>query len=164
MLIRRRVINVIILGLYANVHDYYLDPRVLLQDVLAKRIRRLVSIWFSLGAVGGLIAAILDASIIEQFVVFAAVSFVLVLATRPLVKKLTKNTEVKTNADRLIGKVGEVTREINTFSKGEVIVDFREWTAIALNNQSFAIGDKVVVVKIDGNKLVVDAIQEINIK
>ena len=132
--------------------------------VLESESAELVSIWFSLGAVGGLIAAILDASIIEQLVVFAAVSFVLVLATRPLVKKLTKNTEVKTNADRLIRKVGEVTREINTFSKGEVIVDFREWTAIALNNQSFAIGDKVVVVKIDGNKLVVDAIQEINIK
>jgi len=132
--------------------------------VLETESAELVSIWFSLGAIGGLLAAILEANVIVQMAVFAGVSFILVLATRPLVAKLQKNTEVRTNADRLIGKVGEVTREITPFSKGEVIVDFRTWTAISLNNQSFAVGDKVVVARIEGNKMVVDAIQEINIK
>ena len=74
--------------------------------VLETESAELVSIWFSLGAIGGLLAAILEANVIVQMAVFAGVSFILVLiVTRPLVAKLQKNTEVRTNADRLIGKV-----------------------------------------------------------
>ena len=94
--------------------------------VLETESAELVSIWFSLGAIGGLLAAILEANVIVQMAVFAGVSFILVLATRPLVAKLQKNTEVRTNADRLIGKVGEVTREITPFSKGESYCRFSD--------------------------------------
>ena len=48
----------------------------------------LVSIWFAVGAVGGLAASWLGASPLAQFVVFALVSFVCLLATRPLVRRL----------------------------------------------------------------------------
>ena len=48
----------------------------------------LVSIWFAVGAVGGLAASWLGASLLVQFAVFALVSFVCLLVTRPLVRRL----------------------------------------------------------------------------
>jgi len=123
----------------------------------------LVSIWFAIGALGSLACAALNLEIYIQFVVFAVISSILILVTRPLVKKLTSNTEIPTNADRLIGKIAEVTVDVPGFGKGEVTVEFQRWGAISLNNQEFKTGSKVVIRKIEGNKLIVDAIQEIEI-
>lgn len=124
----------------------------------------LVSIWFAIGALGGLTCAALRTEIYIQIVVFTVVTIILLLVTRPLVKKFTSNTEIPTNADRLIGKIAEVTVDIPSFGKGEVLVEYQRWGAIGLNNLEFKTGTKVIIRKIEGNKLIVDAIQEIEIK
>ena len=100
----------------------------------------------------------------EQLLLFAGITFILVLITRPLAKKLTLNTEVKTNADRLIGMKGKIIKTITQDEKGEVKIDYQRWTAVSVDNKQINEGEMVVVKDIVGNKLVVDVIEEIEIK
>ena len=88
----------------------------------------------------------------------------MVLATRPLARKLTLNTEVKTNAEKLIGMKGKVTKNILPNEKGEIKIDYQLWTAVSINDKTISAGESVVVKEIVGNKLVVDVIEEIEIK
>jgi membrane protein implicated in regulation of membrane protease activity len=137
---------------------------IVLGIILEEATSTLVSIWFSISAVVSLVFAIADFSVYIQIIVFAALSLILVLATRPLVKKLTHNSEVKTNVDKLYGMVGTVTKTIEPDDKGSVKVDFQEWTAISVNNKLIEEKTKVVIKGIVGNKLIVDVIEEIEIK
>ena len=63
----------------------------------------LTSIWFVLGSVAGLIAAICDGPVWLQLTLFFVVSIISLAATRPLVKKLMGKNIVATNADRVLG-------------------------------------------------------------
>lgn len=137
---------------------------IALSIVLEEQTAQLVSIWFAVGAVGGIIGAVLKWEVYWQFLIFAGVTFLLVVATRPLAKKLTLNTEVKTNADKLIGMKGKLTKAILADEKGEIKVDFQYWTAVSIDNKQIPEGETVVVKEIVGNKLVVDVIEEIEIK
>lgn len=117
---------------------------------------QLVSIWFVIGAIAGLIAAFLGATIPIQIVVFVAVSIVALLLTRPIVKKkLTPKIE-STNADRCIGQDALVVEEIDNISaKGQVKVDGKIWTARSSNGDIIEADRLVEVEKIDGVKLIV---------
>ena len=123
-----------------------------------------VSIWFSIGAVPSLICAAFKVEIYIQILVFVIVSAILVLATRPLVKKMTNRSESKTNADRLVGMIAEVTKEIPVGGKGEVLVDFQKWGAITQRNTLIPMNRPVVIKSIVGNKLIVDLIEEVEVK
>ena len=124
----------------------------------------LVSVWFAAGAFGGLICAAFDQPAYIQIITFVGVSVVLIFLTRPLVKRFTKNTELKTNAERVIGELAVVTVEIPATGRGEVSVFSQNWSAVSLNRKVFSVGESVVVRYIDGNKLIVDEIQEIELK
>lgn len=137
---------------------------IVLGIILEEVTSSLVSIWFSIAAAIALVFAIADFDIYIQIIVFAVLSLVLILATRPLVKKLTHNTEVKTNVDKLFGMVGKVIEKIEKDNKGIVKVDFQEWTAVSYKNVTIEEGTKVVIKGIVGNKLIVDVIEEIEIK
>ena len=137
---------------------------VVLGFVIEEFTSALVSVWFAVAALISLVFAIADFSIYIQLAVFAALVLILILATRPLAKKLMLNTEVKTNADKLCGMIGKVTKTIEPDSKGSVKVDFQEWTAISFRNTLIEEDTKVVIKGISGNKLIVDEIEEIEIK
>lgn len=137
---------------------------IVLGIILEEVTSSLVSIWFSIAAAISLVFAIAAFDIYIQIIVFAVLSLVLILATRPLVKKLTHNTEVKTNVDKLFGMVGKVIEKIEKDNKGIVKVDFQEWTAVSYKNITIEEGTKVVIKGIVGNKLIVDVIEEIEIK
>ena len=137
---------------------------IALAIVFEEQTAQLVSIWFAAGAIGGIIGALLKWEIYWQLLLFAGITFILVLITRPLAKKLTLNTEVKTNADRLIGMKGKVIKTISQDEKGEVKIDYQRWTAVSVDNKQINEGEMVVVKDIVGNKLVVDVIEEIEIK
>ena len=71
-----------------------------------------------------------------------------------MVRKAKKNRKpVPTNLDRIIGKQAEVTKEIKPNHYGEVQVFGKVWTATS--DDSFDVGDKVIVDSIDGVKLIV---------
>ena len=132
--------------------------------ILEEQTAQLVSIWFAAGAIIGIVAALLKWEVYLQLLLAAGVSFILVLATRPLARKLTLNTEVKTNAEKLIGMKGKVTKDILPNEKGEIKIDYQLWTAVSINDKTISAGEGVVVKEIVGNKLVVDVIEEIEIK
>lgn len=117
----------------------------------------LVSIWFVIGSVAGLIAAVLGAAIWLQVVMFFIVSIAALIATRPLVRKLTKKGEVATNADRVLGGTARVTETIdNTIPSGEVYIDGKTWTARSQSGAVIAPETLVIVIRLEGVKLYVD--------
>jgi membrane protein implicated in regulation of membrane protease activity len=74
------------------------------------------------------------------------------------VKKLTGRSIIRTNADRFVGKVGVVTKEIRPFEIGEVKVNNSFWRAINKDNETINVGALVSVDGIEGIKLIVSKI------
>ncbi len=124
--------------------------------VLESATAQLVSIWFMLGAIASLIAALLGAEIVTQLIIFIAVSALTLVITRPLVKKYIHPNRQRTNADRVIGQIGIVTEDINnTQGTGQVKADGKIWTARTIDNSLIPQSSEVIIEKIDGVKLIV---------
>ena len=117
----------------------------------------LTSIWFAGGAfVAGLIS-LTGAHWLVQLLVFAVVSTLLFVFTRPFAAKhLMKNVE-KTNVDSLIGQTGLVTQDIdNLNAKGQVKVRGQIWTARSISDEvKLHEGQKVSIESISGVKVIV---------
>ena len=105
----------------------------------------LTTIWFAGGAVVASIAALLGFSIIVQIIVFLIVSIILIVATRPLVKKRLNNKTEKTNVDAIIGQEGIVLEEVSPYCNGQVRVDGKVWTATCTEGEIKK--DAVVIIK-----------------
>lgn len=122
----------------------------------------LISIWFSLGAI---IALILSAFPIipwyAELVVFAAVSFLVMALTRPLVKKILLNATRYTNVDEFVGKRVKVITDISKFENGEVKIHDIIYNASLMEEETEPIlKDEVVeIVTFKGNKVVVKKIK-----
>ena len=94
----------------------------------------LVSIWFVLGAVAGLLAA-----------------------TRPLVQKMLHRDETPTNADRVLGQTARVTETIdNTVPTGAVYADGKTWTARSASGRVIPKDTLVKVQRMEGVRLFVE--------
>lgn len=115
----------------------------------------LVAIWLAAGALFSLIFALFKFSIISQFAIFIIASGIFLIFTKPFVKKYLKVGLTKTNVDSVIGKNGEVKKEIKSFDTGLVKVGGQMWTAIAYDNEEIELGEKVIVMAVEGVKLIV---------
>lgn len=124
----------------------------------------LVSIWFAIGAVISLILSLIPGvAWWIQLIVFVVISAAILIFLRPFLKKLLKNSRVDTNIDEIIGKKGFMTADYTDTEVGEVKIQGVLWTAINTEeNECLKKGDKVVVVAIQGNKLIVKKIKEEN--
>lgn len=112
------------------------------------------SIWFSFGAFFALIIAVFwSEEILLQVIVFILVSVLLLLGLRPVFRKYIRKNEIKTNADKLVGKTAVCLKEIIDGERGEVKIDGKIWTAVA--HEDIQKDEKVEVLAIDGVKLVV---------
>lgn len=117
----------------------------------------LVSIWFVIGGVGGLIVSILGGQIWLQVVVFFLVSIAALFATRPLVRKFSTARATATNADRVLGSVGRVTETIdNTIPTGEVYVDGKRWSARSETGAVIKPETLVRITRMEGVRLFVE--------
>ena len=118
----------------------------------------LTGIWFAIGALAALIAALFGAPIWLQLVWFFVVSVVTLYFTRPLVLKYVNSRSQPTNADMVIGKEALVTEAIdNVESAGAVAVGGKVWTARSENGEPIEVGSIVTVLRIEGVKLIVSA-------
>ena len=107
-----------------------------------------------------MIIALLGLPLWLQILVFVAVSGIVLLVTKPLTEKMINQKTVKTNADRVIGSIGIVKKEINNISgAGLVEVSGQVWSARSANGQLITEGQTVVVNKIEGVKLIVDPVE-----
>ena len=125
----------------------------------------LVSIWFVLGAVAGLLAAVLGAALWVQIVLFFVVSIAALAATRPLVQKMLHRDETPTNADRVLGAQGKVTETIdNDNAAGAVYVDGKTWTARSAGGAVIPAGSLVEIERMEGVKLFVKPLEAIQME
>ena len=118
---------------------------------------QLVSIWFVVGSIAGLVSALCDAPIYLQFLIGIAVSILSLIITRPIVRKRRHTKIQPTNADRVINSDAVVVEEIdNIKSTGQVKIDGKIWTARSSDNENIPPNSIVVVEKIEGVKLIVN--------
>lgn len=117
----------------------------------------LTTIWFAGGAVVALILTFLGAPVWLQTGAFAAVSLILLLVTRPLVRKYMRKGSGATSLDRMIGQEVLVTEQIdNLRGTGEVQIDGQYWMARSEDSsQVIEKGDVATVRSIQGVKLIV---------
>lgn len=116
----------------------------------------LTSIWFAGGAVVAAILSWAGTSIWVQISAFAVVSLVLLIATRPFVKKHLIATVEKTNVESYVGQQVMVIQEINN-NKGEgrVRMNDIEWSARSEDGSTIPAGKTVVIKAVSGVKLIV---------
>ena len=120
----------------------------------------LTCIWFAIGSLAALIAALFDALLWLQIVWFLVISFVTLYFTRPLVKKYVNSRSQPTNADMVIGKEALVTEDIdNVEATGAVSVGGKVWTARSADGGRIKSGAVVSVLRIEGVKLIVEPVQ-----
>ena len=116
----------------------------------------LASIWFALGALCALIAALLGAPVWLQVVWFVIVSVATLLLTRPLARKYINSKTMATNADRVIGGKAVVKERIDELAgTGAVLADGKMWTARTADGSVAEPGDIVTVLEIRGVRLIV---------
>lgn len=116
----------------------------------------LVSIWFCIGAIAGMIAAALGASFWTQVICCVVVGTITLIALRPYMQKRIMPTSTKTNLDRLEGMTAIVLEEVNHFA-GAVKADGKEWNARSSDANVISAGTPCKIIKLDGNKLIVTA-------
>ncbi len=115
----------------------------------------LTSIWFAIGSIFALIAAMLKLPFLAQVIVFMASSIVMLIYTKPIAQKHLKIGATKTNVEELIGMTGFVVKPIEEHAPGQVKVKGQIWTAISEDGQAMEIDREVVVVLVEGVKLIV---------
>lgn len=117
----------------------------------------LVSIWFASGSLVALIVSFITPNVWIQAIAFLVVSFLCLLAVRPLTRRYIYPKRIATNADQVIGAEGVVTESIdNLGAHGQVKVRGAIWTARAESEEgAISEGAHVRVLRIEGVKLIV---------
>ena len=117
----------------------------------------LTTIWFAGGALAAFILCILGTGWKVQSAAFVAVSFLLLIFTRPWAVKYLNSKTVKTNVDSLAGRTATVTETIdNEKGTGCVTIGGQPWTARSAEDNVIIPADTLVVVeKISGVKAIV---------
>ena len=121
----------------------------------------LVSVWFTIGAIVPFILSATNATNWEvQVVIFVVISTILVLALRKVTKKfLLRNSNEKTNLDAIIGKQYRMLTETDFDTIGTLKINDIVWNAVGKNQQEIKKGEIVRVLKVDGNKLIVEKVE-----
>lgn len=124
----------------------------------------LVSIWFTAGAIIPFILAGIDCvDWWVQVVIFVAISAILILSLRNVAKKyLTKGPGAKTNSESLIGKEYIMQKRTDFENVGEIKINGVVWSAIDIDRKTIEKDEKVRVLDISGNKLIVEKVQKEN--
>ena len=121
----------------------------------------LTSIWFAGGAIIALIISFIpDVAWWIQVIIFIVISTVMILGLRPLAKKLLKTNITNSNIDEMAGKKGIMLKGYDELNHGEVKINDVVWTAIGADeSKAIPQGTKVVVVAVNGNKLIVRPVE-----
>ncbi len=118
----------------------------------------LTTIWFGGGALAAAAASFFTNVFVLQVLVFAVVTLVLVIITRPLALRKVNKKIVDTNINAIVGMTAVAESDISENEKGDVKVDGKLWTAV-MDKGSMPVrrGDTVKVKAVEGVKLIVAA-------
>ena len=121
----------------------------------------LTSVWFAVGSLAALVVSLLDGKLWLQVTLFLAVSVILLLTLRPLVRKFITPRIVRTNVDGMVEKQGIVTSPVdNLNARGEVTISGMPWTARSTDGSPIEAGTLVQVDRIEGVKAYVSPVPE----
>ena len=116
----------------------------------------LVSLWFAAGSLIAMIVSLLGGAVWLQTAAFLAVSVVLLIALRPLVRRYVTPKLTATNIDSIPGSTGLVTVAIdNVTAAGQVKLGAMVWTARSTSGAAIPEGTLVRVDRIEGVKVFV---------
>ena len=115
---------------------------------------------FGIGAILTGLASLLINGIGFQILIFAVITFIVFLNLRKFSKKLISQTTEETNIFALRDKEGLVTKEIPDDGRGYVKIGGEEWSAISKDGKRITEGTKIRVSSFEGNKLIVNVIEE----
>jgi len=118
----------------------------------------LVTIWFAGGALLAFLSSLIGLPIWFQILVFIISSVLMLVLLFPLAKKHLKVGQARTNVDALPGKMAVITKSI-TFNKiGKASINGVIWSA--KGDGDFSEGEIVRVLRIEGNKIIVEKTNE----
>ena len=137
---------------------YFWLAVVILLSIIEAATVDIVTIWFIISGVATIVLSLFVDNFIIQMALFTLLGIILLITTRPLLKKTLKSKDVKTNFDRIIGMEGIVTEKITKNSIGEVKVDGKKWSAISDETLNEDTG--VTILEIDGVKLKVKKVEK----
>lgn len=105
-----------------------------------------------IGSIAAAILNYLQFSITVQITAFILITLIFILISRPLYRKLNKNTvDKKSNTERLIGLKAKVTEDIDSHKIGTINVNGEVWKAIS--DEKISEGEEVEITDIEGVKL-----------
>ncbi len=113
----------------------------------------LLTIWF---CISGLVALFLSFYIDDVAIVstiFAVLGIFLLFTTRPILKEYLPTQKKVKKVEKLIGRIGIVTKDIRPDMEGEVKVSNRKY--IAISDKKISKNTEIEVINTDGLKLVV---------
>ena len=116
--------------------------------------------WFGIASLISMVVSFFTSNLVIQMVVFLVSSVILILATKPFVKKFMNKKNIATNAYSLIGKTGLVIQEIdNVKGIGQIKVGGEVWSAQSEDNSVIPVNTEIELTKIDGVKAIVKPIK-----
>ncbi|WP_368490208.1 NfeD family protein [Clostridium sp. BJN0013] len=114
-------------------------------------------VWFTVGAIGAIIAEILNYPFIIQLIVFVVISAVFIIICYPIVKKNIKKYVKPTplREETYVGK--EIVVDEEMVKNNGLKIDGVYWN---IKKQGYTLkkGDIVKVIAIEGNRLVIEKI------
>ena len=114
----------------------------------------LTTIWFAAGAFVMVFLSFLHIPLPVQIVLFALISCVLLIFTRPLALKKLNIKRLAANADSLIGASVLVQDAVTELKKGSAKINGIVWNAESEDGQAIESGTKCTITAIKGNTLV----------
>lgn len=110
----------------------------------------LTTIWFGISAFVLVFLAFTPLPFVAQVFIFVALALVLLIFTRPVVKKKLSQKQIATNYERVIGQIAVVTKKITALDKGSVKINGMEWTAAVKEDIVLEKGSKCIIEEIAG--------------
>ena len=94
-----------------------------------------------------------------EIIIFTGISLILLIATRPFVKKFMNSNQSKSNLDLLINTEHILLKQIDKFSVGELKINGVIWDCETEDGSIIEKGKLVQIISIKGNKLIVKEVK-----
>lgn len=115
----------------------------------------LVSIWFAVGALAGLVTSLFTHNLLYQLLAFALVSAAALAATKPLVSRMrARKPAAVLGLERNIGRRAVVVQPVRPGAPGRVRLDGVDWSAVCPS--PLEAGEECVVTAVESTTLQVE--------
>lgn len=122
---------------------------------------QMVSVWFCVSSVVAVILDLCGVAIWVQALVFVTLALILLICLRGFcLKYLLKNDNTKTNVDNLIGSKHTLIEAIHGEKSGSIKINGVVWTTVCEKEKKIEKGQKVKIIRVEGNKLIVEKVKE----